>query len=353
VEKIWRSIGIKIVCLGIMLGPAVSMAADFELFWDPNCEKDAALDGYYIYYNENASVVGNLNEATEIYVSVTNNGFDRAKPSYQISNLKNNVRYCFAVTAWYGDEESAPSNEICGTKSVEPEPAEPNPEPAEPNPEPAEPDPEPAEPDPEPAEPDPEPAEPNPEPDTNPVPDDEDQAIIIDDDDIGSSSDGAWVVSGGADPYGTRSLYSREVGATYSYEALLTGAYEVALRWTYYKTRCAEVTVEIYDGDNFLDTVLVDQTQNGGQFNVLGTYDFRESATVLVVSETDNCSTCADAASFRSITSDPETEDDSGQEPSQQPHAGNNPVPDTGNDLSPNNLSEHGSGGGCFINQLK
>jgi hypothetical protein len=186
-----------------------------------------------------------------------------------------------------------------------------------------------------------------------PVPDDEGQAIIIDDDDTGSSSNGAWGVSGGADPYGMRSLYSKEAGATYNYEALLTGSYDVALWWTYYKTRCTEVTVDIYDGNVLLDTVLIDQTQNSGQFNVLGTYDFSGSATVTVVSETDNCSTCADAASFRPITSDPETEDHSAQEPNQQPHAEGNPIPSAGSDLSHNNLTEHGSGGGCFINQLK
>jgi hypothetical protein len=59
------------------------------------------------------------------------------------------------------------------------------------------------------------------------------------------------------------------------------------------------VPIEIYDGDDLLDTVLVNQRQNGGQFNVLGTYDFSGSATVVVTSETRNCSTCADAVQFQ------------------------------------------------------
>jgi Fe-S cluster biogenesis protein NfuA len=137
-----------------------------------------------------------------------------------------------------------------------------------------------------------------PEPEPEPLPDDQNQTIIIDDGDPGSFSNGKWKVSGGADPYGPQSLYSREAGAAYSYEASLKGSYEVALRWTYYKSRCEEVPVEIYDGDDLLDTVLVNQKQDYGQFNVLGTYDFSGSATVVVVSETGNCSTCADAVQF-------------------------------------------------------
>jgi hypothetical protein len=234
------------------------MAADFELFWDPNCNADASLEGYYIYYIENASVADNQSTATKIYVSVSGDGFDRTEPSHQITNLADNVHYCFAVSALYGDKESDISNEICSIRDID-----------------------------------------APEPEPAPDPDNVNQTIIIDDGDAGSSSSGTWHVSRGAAPYGTKSLYSWDVGAAYSYEASLAGRYAVAVRWTYYENRCEAVPIEIYDGDLLLDTVTVNQKQNGGQWNVLGTYDFSGSAMVVVVPESDNCSTCADAVLYQ------------------------------------------------------
>ncbi|MGD9187516.1 MAG: hypothetical protein PVI89_04870 [Desulfobacteraceae bacterium] len=416
--------------------PAGGMAADFELFWDANCNEDPTLEGYYIYYLENASVVDNPNEATKIYLPVSDDGFDRIQPSHQISNLLDDVRYCFAITAWYGDEESDVSNEICGingTHSPESDPdTESDPEPdtesdpdtdTDSNPEPdtgSDPEPD-TESDPEPdtesdpetdtdsnpetdtdsnpetdTDSDPEPdtesdpetdTDSNPEtdtdsdpetdtdsdpetdtdsdpetdtesdPETEPNTDDEGTMLIIDDGDDGSLSVGTWVVSGGADPYGTKSLYSKEVGATYTYKASLTGRHEIALWWTYYQSRCAEVLVEIHDGDELLNTVLVDQTQNGGQWNILGTYTFSDSAMVVVISDNANCSTCADAASFRPIASDPEPEadpepdTDADQEP--EPFPGINPNPGPGTNPGVTNLSGDGSSGGCFITNLK
>ena len=54
--------------------------------------------------------------------------------------------------------------------------------------------------------------------------------IVIDDGDPGTAAAGNWQVSGGADPYGTGSLYSKQVGATYGYTAALApGTYEVFL----------------------------------------------------------------------------------------------------------------------------
>jgi ribonuclease PH len=58
------------------------------------------------------------------------------------------------------------------------------------------------------------------------------------------------------------------------------------------------VPVEIYDGDVFLDTVYVDQSQNSGQWNILGSYDFNGIARVNLISESDTCSTSADAVRY-------------------------------------------------------
>jgi hypothetical protein len=90
------------------------MAADFELLWDPNCNADTDLEGYFIYYKQDASVVADPSGAIDLYVTLTDIDFDPDNPSLLIADLLDDVRYCFAVTAWYGDEESGMSNEVCG-----------------------------------------------------------------------------------------------------------------------------------------------------------------------------------------------------------------------------------------------
>jgi hypothetical protein len=102
-----------------------------------------------------------------------------------------------------------------------------------------------------------------------------------------------------------------------------------------------------------LDTVLVDQSQNSGQWNVLGTYDFSESAMVVVISGSDNCSTCADAASFSTMASDPEPGPDSEPGSDQDPPPGTNPNPGPGINPGVNGLSGNNTSGGCFITHLK
>jgi hypothetical protein len=104
--------------IAFILFPAVGMAADFELFWDPNCNADPDLEGYYIYYTDEVSVILDPSDAMEIYVPLSEYGFDSDAPGYLVSGLTDDVLYCFAVSAWYGDEESSMSNEICGINGV-------------------------------------------------------------------------------------------------------------------------------------------------------------------------------------------------------------------------------------------
>ncbi|MCP4261686.1 MAG: hypothetical protein GY774_29915, partial [Planctomycetes bacterium] len=118
---------------------------------------------------------------------------------------------------------------------------------------------------------------------------------IIDNGDSGTSYTGGWVVSGGSNPYGSNSLYSNESGATYTFQASeVNNTYEVSLWWTYYNNRCDSVPVDIYDGNTLIDTVYVDHLTNGGQWNVLGTYDFSGTARVVINSQ-GGCTTSADA----------------------------------------------------------
>jgi hypothetical protein len=123
--RIWRTLVIWLLILALFGLPAIGMAADFELFWDPNCNADADLEGYYIYYKQDASVVDDPSGAIDLYVALTDIGFDPDNPSYLIPGLLDDMRYCFAVTAWYGDEESGLSNEVCGINGTyisEPDP---------------------------------------------------------------------------------------------------------------------------------------------------------------------------------------------------------------------------------------
>jgi hypothetical protein len=59
-----------------------------------------------------------------------------------------------------------------------------------------------------------------------------------------------------------------------------------------------ESLVVVFDGDEVLDTVLVDQSLNGGQWNGIGTYDFSTEARVAIVSISTRWSSCADAVRF-------------------------------------------------------
>ena len=125
---------------------------------------------------------------------------------------------------------------------------------------------------------------------------------IIDNGDNGTSSTGTWSASGGANPYGSGSLYCHAVNSTYTYEKTLDGNYTVSLWWTEYASRSSSVTVKIYDsGDNLLDTKSVNQTTLGGQWNEQDTYDFNATAKVMILSTgggPPNVSTCADAVKF-------------------------------------------------------
>jgi len=72
---------------------------------------------------------------------------------------------------------------------------------------------------------------------------------------------------------------------------------EVSLWWTAHPGRSDSVSVEIYDGGGLLDTVIVNQRINGGQWNILGTYSFSNKAKVKIISGGGD-PTVADAVKF-------------------------------------------------------
>lgn len=137
--------------------------------------------------------------------------------------------------------------------------------------------------------------------------------LIIDDGDPGTTATGTWIISSGTGYYGEQSLYSKETGAKYAYQAELTGTYGVALWWTPHTNRGTGVPVEIWDGETLLDIVEVNQQQDCNQWNTLGTYNFTGQVRVVVISEGD-CSANADAVRFKSDTIISDTEPDASVE---------------------------------------
>lgn len=134
--------------------------------------------------------------------------------------------------------------------------------------------------------------------------------VIIDNGDAQTSYTGQWQISGGADPWGTNSIFSRD-GATYSWNAtsLTPGLYEVFMWWTQYPSRsnAAPVRIQYANGQN---QVSVNQQTDGGQWNSLGQYYFNTTGTVtLSAPAAYPVSYCADAVKFVKLTSDSVTAD--------------------------------------------
>lgn len=123
--------------------------------------------------------------------------------------------------------------------------------------------------------------------------------IIIDNGGAGTSYTGTWQVSGGANPYGSNSLYGRD-GGTYSWgtTALIPGTYEVLMRWTEISSRSSSAPIRIQHADGTTDTT-VNQRTGGGQWNSLGVYTFNGSGKVtLTAPDGYPTSYCADAVWF-------------------------------------------------------
>lgn len=131
--------------------------------------------------------------------------------------------------------------------------------------------------------------------------DDTGTAIVIDNGDKGSTSKGTWKKSRAANPYGDNSLYSRQALATYTFKTQNTGEIDISLWWTQDSKHSSTVPVIILDGKKLIDIVYVDQTHDGGQWNLLGSYSFTDNPSVIVISKGRSASTCADAVRFKII----------------------------------------------------
>jgi hypothetical protein len=138
-----------------------------------------------------------------------------------------------------------------------------------------------------------------------PAPDDEDE-LIIDNADPETTKVGTWLTSSASGGFEGSSLYSQTTSSTFAFNADVSGQQDVYLWWAQYSSRSTNVPVKIYNGSTLIDTVYVDQTKNGGKWNLLGSYNFTGTARVVVVSTSTTLSTCADAVRFV-LNEEPET----------------------------------------------
>jgi hypothetical protein len=124
---------------------------------------------------------------------------------------------------------------------------------------------------------------------------------IVDNRDPGASSVGTWNVSGALNPWSTDSMVSWDPGSTFTWSAnLVPGTvYDVYAWWTESFCRYTALSYEIRSGSTLLGTVTVDQTTNGGKWNLLGRYTFSDAATVrLSAAPSVDYSASADAVRF-------------------------------------------------------
>ena len=99
----------------------------------------------------------------------------------------------------------------------------------------------------------------------------------------------------------------RDPGSTFTFPAdLVPGtAYAVYAWWTTGANRYTAVPFEIRDGGTTLNTVIVNQFINGGQWNLLGIYMFNGAASVRVLAAPNSSfSVNADAVRFVPVVVD-------------------------------------------------
>lgn len=114
----------------------------------------------------------------------------------------------------------------------------------------------------------------------------------------GASSTGTWLTSGGANPFGPDSVYSRTTGDTFTFSAdLPLVQHAVFMRWTAWSSRRSNVPAEVLSGATLLDTLTVNQRINASEWVLLGVYLFNDTASVTITAQSRG-STNADAVRF-------------------------------------------------------
>ncbi len=110
--------------------------------------------------------------------------------------------------------------------------------------------------------------------------------VIIDNGDAGFEANGSWPLSTVVSGYYPEDYQYNDAGvglesAAWNFQVLQSDVYAVYARWTSHPNRASNAAYVIgHDGG--LDTVVVDQRYNGGDFKLLGTYAFTSGADYAV-----------------------------------------------------------------------
>ncbi len=123
--------------------------------------------------------------------------------------------------------------------------------------------------------------------------------VIVDNGSIDTVAVGIWQESSAPNPYNGTSLYGNG-GATYTWRwaAPESGYFNFSIWYTALSSRNTNAEVRIEDADG-ITSKYVNQTQNGGQWNSLGSFRYVEGETYTVtIIAAGTLSTCADAVKF-------------------------------------------------------
>lgn len=133
------------------------------------------------------------------------------------------------------------------------------------------------------------------------------ESVIVDNLDAGVTQVGTWLASTSrSDRYGANYIHDNKEdkgtkSVTFTTALPLAGTYRVSMMWSQYANRDANIPVDIvHDGGSA--TVYIDQKNNGGQWNVLGTYSFLASGGSVTI-RTDGTTgfVVADAVKFEYV----------------------------------------------------
>jgi hypothetical protein len=115
-----------------------------------------------------------------------------------------------------------------------------------------------------------------------------------------TSQTGTWSISSASGAYGADSLWSRD-GATFTWKfnPIRSGTFDVSMWWTEWSSRSTSIPVDIKHAGG-TTRVYINQQQNGGKWNHLGTFYMNEGTvySVKITAQKGPSSTCADAVKF-------------------------------------------------------
>jgi hypothetical protein len=124
--------------------------------------------------------------------------------------------------------------------------------------------------------------------------------VIVDDQDANTSSTGDWTISSGINPWEGNSIYSNSAGTFQWWPDLPeAGSFEVHAWWTYHKRRSTNVPYRIaHSGDLTTEYVNQNDPALGGQWVLLGIFNFTADGTEYVEVSSENGQASADAIRF-------------------------------------------------------